>query len=45
MYLIKKIKIFFVILFLINIYNKNLIALENRILFKVDNEIITSIDI
>jgi len=34
---------FFLILYLIT--NINLIAFENKILFKVDNEILTSLDI
>ena len=44
MCLIKKVKILF-ILFLLVLNFHNLNALENRILFKVNNEIITSIDI
>ncbi len=44
MSLIKKVKILF-ILFLLVLNFHNLNALENRILFKVNNEIITSIDI
>ena len=45
MNLAKKIRIliFFLILLITNI--QNLIALENKILFKIDNEIITTIDI
>ena len=45
MYFLKKIKNFFYILLIIffNIQNSN--AFENKILFKVDNEIITTIDI
>ena len=42
--LIKKVKtLFILLLFVLNF--QNLDALENRILFKVDNEIITTIDI
>ena len=44
MYLIKKVKIPFVF-FLLVLNFQNLNALENKILFKVNNEIITSIDI
>ena len=44
MCLIKKVKtLFILLLFVLNFQNLN--ALENRILFKVDNEIITTIDI
>ena len=42
MTLIKKLT-FFLILYLIT--NINTIAFENKILFKVDNEILTSLDI
>ena len=45
MYLIAKSKVLFIILFVIFFYFKNSIAFENKILFKVNNEIITSIDI
>ena len=47
MYLIKKIKnIYYIILLLIIFLNiQNLNAFENKILFKIDNEIITTIDI
>ena len=45
MYLIKKLKVLFLILFTIFFYIKISIAFENKILFKVDNEIITTIDI
>ena len=41
----KKLKIIFVILLIILFNIKNSIALENKILFKIDNEIITTIDI
>ena len=45
MNLAKKLKIFilFLIIYLLNF--QNLIALENKILFKIDNEIVTTIDI
>ena len=45
MYLEKKSKIIFFILLIILFKIKNSIALENKILFKIDNEIITTIDI
>lgn len=45
MHLTKKLKILFLILFLIFFSFKNSIAFENKILFKVNNEIITTIDI
>ena len=45
MYLEKKSKIIFFILLIILFNIKNSIALENKILFKIDNEIITTIDI
>ena len=45
MYFSKKLNILLVILLFILFNFKNLIAFENNILFKVDNEIITSIDI
>ena len=45
MYLEKKLKIIFFILSIILLNIKNSIALENKILFKIDNEIITTIDI
>lgn len=45
MYLEKKLKIIFFILLIILFKIKNSIALENKILFKIDNEIITTIDI
>ncbi len=45
MYLIRKLKFLFLILFTIFFYIKISIAFENKILFKVDNEIITTIDI
>ena len=44
MYLIKKVKLLFI--FSILVFNfQNLNSIENKILFKVDNEIITTIDI
>ena len=45
MYLEKKLKIIFFILLIILFNIKKSIALENKILFKIDNEIITTIDI
>ena len=45
MYFSKKLNILLFVLFFILLNFKNLIAFENKILFKVDNEIITSIDI
>ena len=45
MYLIKKLKVLFLILFTIFFYIKISIAFENKILFNVDSEIITTIDI
>uniref|UniRef100_UPI003F837472 hypothetical protein n=1 Tax=Candidatus Pelagibacter sp. TaxID=2024849 RepID=UPI003F837472 len=45
MYLIKKLKNLFIILSIITLNIGQTIALENKILFKVENEIITSIDI
>ena len=45
MYLIKKLKNLFIILSIIILNIGQSIALENKILFKVENEIITSIDI
>ena len=44
MYLKKK-KNFLLLLLLIFLISKKLNALENKILFKIDNEIITTIDI
>ena len=41
----KKIKKLFIIFFLIFFNISNLVALENKILFKVDDEIITTIDV
>ncbi len=40
-----KFRVIFIIILMMVLNVKNLIALENKILFKVDNEIITSIDI
>ena len=45
MYLIKKLKNLFIILSIISLNIIQSIALENKILFKVEDEIITSIDI
>ena len=45
MHLSKKIKLIIVICFISILNNQNLRALENKILFKIDNEIITTIDI
>ena len=45
MYLTKKLKIVFLFLFISFLNVKDLSSLENKILFKVDNEIITTIDI
>ena len=44
MYLIKKIKLLFIFAILFLNF-QNLSALENKILFKVDNQIITTMDI
>ena len=45
MYLIKRFKVLLIISLIIFFNFKNLIAVENKILFKVNNEIITTIDI
>ena len=45
MYLAKKLKIVFLFLFISFFNVKDLSSIENKILFKVDNEIITTIDI
>ena len=45
MYFLKKIKNLFIILLIIFLNIQNLNAIENKILFKIDNEIITTIDI
>ena len=45
MYLEKKIKTLFIFLSLMFLGTQNTLSLENKILFKVDNEIITTIDI
>ena len=45
MFLKKKFKIILVVLLLFFLNIKNTIAFENKILFKVDNEIVTTIDI
>ena len=39
----KKIKFFFIIIFFVLIANSN--SFENKILFKVENQIITSLDV
>ena len=44
MYLNKKLKIFFILLSLI-LYFQTLNAIENKILFKINNEIVTTLDI
>ena len=44
MYLKRKLKIFFILLSSI-LYFQNLNAIENKILFRIDNEIITTLDI
>ena len=45
MYLAKKLQIFFIFLSIMFLEAQNSLSLENRILFKVDDEIITTIDI
>ena len=45
MYFSKNLNIILIVLLFILLNSKSLIAFENKILFKVDNEIITSIDI
>ena len=45
MLLAKKIKLYIIVIFTIIFNNQNLTAFENKILFKIDNEIITTIDI
>ena len=45
MYLIKKVKILFFVFSILVLNFQNLNSLENKILFKVDNEIITTMDI
>ena len=45
MYFIKKFKIIFIVFILLLLKSQNSIGLENKILFKIDNEIITSVDI
>ena len=45
MKIIKKLKILITIIMLTSLNTKNLAALENKILFKIDNQIITTIDI
>ena len=45
MLLAKKIKLYIIVIFSIILNIQNLTALENKILFKIDNEIVTTIDI
>ncbi len=45
MYLSKKFKTFFISLLIILFFTNNTITFENKILFKINNEIITTIDI
>ena len=45
MLLAKKIKLYVIVIFTIILNIQNLTAFENKILFKIDNEIITTIDI
>ena len=45
MLLVKRIKLFIIVIFAIILNIQNLTAFENKILFKIDNEIITTIDI
>ena len=45
MYFKKKLEVFVIIFFILASNGQHLNAIENKILFKVDNEIITSIDI
>ena len=45
MLLAKKIKLYIIVIITIILNNQNLTAFENKILFKIDNEIITTIDI
>ena len=45
MFLSKTLKVNFISLLIIFLVVKNAMAMENKILFKVDNEIITTIDI
>ena len=45
MLLAKKIKLYIIVIFTIILNIQNLTAFENKILFKIDNEIITTIDI
>ena len=45
MYLAKKLKVFFIFFLIIFLEAQKSWSLENKILFKVDNEIITTIDI
>ena len=45
MFLAKKIKLYIIVIITIILNNQNLTDFENKILFKIDNEIITTIDI
>ena len=45
MFLAKKIKLYIIVIFTIILNIQNLSAFENKILFKIDNEIVTTIDI
>ena len=45
MYFINKLGLLIILILLSDFYPKNLNALENKILFKIENEIITTIDI
>ena len=45
MLLAKKIKLYIIVIFTIILNIQNLTAFENKILFKIDNEIVTTIDI
>ena len=45
MLLVRRIKLFIIVIFTIILNIQNLTAFENKILFKIDNEIITTIDI
>ena len=45
MYLAKQLRVFITLFLIFISNNSSLNALENKILFKIDNEIITSIDI
>ena len=43
--MVKLLKFFFISLFFLIILNQNINSKENKILFKINNEIITSLDI